>query len=68
VGLYSQDVSHHCDVVWELDDCHALIRGYALSKASTLNIHYKPCTIVDECHPWCLEQQGQHHEATMVFV
>jgi len=56
VGLYSHDVGHHCDVFRELDDCHAPISGYALGKASTINIHYKPYTTVDECHPWCLEQ------------
>jgi hypothetical protein len=68
VGLYSQDVGHHYDVIWEFNDYHALISGYALGKALAPNIHYKPCTTIDECHPWCLKQQGQHHETTLVFV
>ncbi len=68
MGLYSHDVGHHCDVIWELDDYHDPINGYALGKASTPNIHYKPCTTIDECHPWCLEQQGQHHGVALVFV
>jgi len=55
VGLYSHYVGHHCNVVWELNDCHALINGYALDKVLALNIHYKPCTTIDECHSWCLK-------------
>jgi len=51
VGLYSHDVGHHNNVIWEFDDYHAPINGYALGKASISNIHCKPCTKINECHP-----------------
>jgi len=28
----------------------------------------EPCTKVNECHPWCLQLQGQHHRIVLVFV
>jgi hypothetical protein len=68
VGSYSHDVGHHYNIIWEFNDCRAPISGYAFDKASGPNIHYKLCTIVDECHPWCWEQQGQHHGVAMVFI
>jgi hypothetical protein len=54
VGLYSHDVGHHYNVIWEFDDCQALISGYTFGKASISNIHCKLCIKVNECHPWCL--------------
>ncbi len=54
MGLYSHDVGHQYDVIWEVNDCHAPISGYAFGKALAPNIHCKPCTKVNECHPWCL--------------
>jgi hypothetical protein len=68
VRLYSQDVGHHYDVIWEFHDYYALITSYALGKAFIPNIHYKLCTIVNKCHSWCLKQQGQHHKVALVFV
>ncbi len=49
-------------VIWEFDDCQALISGYTFGKASISNIHCKPCTKVNECHP-C-----QHHKVALVFI
>ncbi len=68
VGSWSHDVGHHCDVVWELCNCCALTSGCALGKARAPNIHYKPCTTIDGCHPRCWELQGQHHGIVLAFV
>jgi hypothetical protein len=68
VGSWSHDAGHHCDVVWELCDRRAPTSGCAFGKARAPNIHYKPCTTVDECHPRCWELQRQHHGVVLAFV
>ncbi len=68
MGSYTHDVNHHYDVIWEFDDYHASISGYAFNKALIPKIHYKICTTINECHWWCLKQEGQHHRRAMVFI
>ncbi len=68
MGLYSHNVGHHYDVIWVFDDYHVLINAYAFGKDLVPNIHYKLCTTIEECHPWCLKQQGQHQRVALMFI